>query len=120
MATRRTGHGQLSYVQIPADDPQVSARFYSRVFGWAIERDHPSFESPGNVLGQWVTDRPPAYDAGPLLWITVDRIDDALREITAAGGQILGGPTADGRRWIATFRDPAGNVMGVVQEGGAR
>jgi predicted enzyme related to lactoylglutathione lyase len=47
----------------------------------------------------------------------VRRIEDGLRDIGAAGGEVLEGPSADGPRRIATFRDPAGNVVGIVQEG---
>jgi uncharacterized protein len=117
VTTRTVQHGQLTYLQIPAVDPQDSARFYARVFGWKIERDYPSFEAPGNLFGQWVTDRPSAPDGGPLLWIAVGKMEDGLREIRAAGGHILEGPSADGPRTIATFRDPGGNAVGIVQEG---
>jgi hypothetical protein len=117
VTARRIEHGQLTYLQIPALDPTVSAQFYARVFGWKLERGHPSFEAPGMVFGQWVTDRPAAPDGGPLLWIAVDRMEDGLREIRAAGGQVIEGPDPDGPRLIATFRDPAGNVVGIVQEG---
>ena len=30
-------HGQLCYLQIPARDVAVSARFYARVFGWTVD-----------------------------------------------------------------------------------
>jgi hypothetical protein len=117
VTTRTIQHGQLTYLQIPALNPSESARFYARVFGWKIERDHPSFEAPGNLFGQWVTDRLAARDGGPLLWIAVDQMEQGLREISAAGGQLLEGPSADGPRMIATFCDPSGNVVGIVQEG---
>lgn len=115
--TRTVQHGQLTYLQIPAVDPWQSARFYARVFGWEIERDYPSFVAPGDLFGQWVTDRPVARDGGPLLWIAVQAIEDGLRNIGAAGGEVLEGPSPVGPRRLATFRDPAGNVVGIVQEG---
>jgi predicted enzyme related to lactoylglutathione lyase len=113
---RSAEHGQLTYLQIPAVDPQVSARFYARVFGWKLEPGHASFEAPGFLFGQWVTDRPAAREGGPLLWIAVRDIETGLGEIGAAGGTVLEGPAPDGPRLIATFRDPAGNVVGIVQE----
>jgi hypothetical protein len=110
-------HGQVCYLQIPAADPQRSAEFYEQVFGWRIERPYPSFEAPG-LLGQWVEDRPPAPDAGPLVWVNVARIDDTLEAVAAAGGATLQPPALDeGVRWLATFRDPAGNAIGIVQLG---
>jgi predicted enzyme related to lactoylglutathione lyase len=108
-------HGQLSYLQIPASDVWRSAEFYESVFGWRIERPYPSFEAPA-LIGQWVDDRPPAPDAGPILWIHVDDMEQALERTTTSGGEILEPPSADGpTRILATIRDPAGNAVGIVQ-----
>jgi predicted enzyme related to lactoylglutathione lyase len=111
-----TPHGEICYLQIPALDLMKSAEFYEKVFGWRIERPYPSFESPG-LIGQWVTDRAPAPDAGPLIWIYVSRIDETLELVSTSGGEVIEPPSADGPRWLATIRDPAGNVLGVAQHG---
>ena len=108
--------GQLCYLQIPAADVMASAEFYERVFGWHIERPYPSFESPG-LIGQWVNDRPSAPDAGLLAWINVAHIDETLELVRSSGGEVVDPPSADGPRWLATIRDPAGNVIGIAQHG---
>lgn len=111
----RPAHGQLSYLQIPARDVQKSAEFYARVFGWHIEHPHPGFDAPG-LIGQWVTDRPATRDAGFLPWLDVDNMIEALKRVRAHGGEVLEHPTPDGPdRLLATVRDPAGNVVGIVQ-----
>jgi predicted enzyme related to lactoylglutathione lyase len=109
-------HGQICYLQIPALDEMKSAAFYEKIFGWKIERPYPSFESPG-LIGQWVSDRPPVRHGGLLAWINVDRIDDTLDAVRASGGEVLEPPSPDGPRWLATIRDPAGNVIGIAQHG---
>jgi predicted enzyme related to lactoylglutathione lyase len=109
-------HGQLCYLQIPALDVIKSAEFYEKIFGWHIERPHPSFEAPG-LIGQWVSDRPPSSKGGLLAWISVDRIDDTLELVLANGGEIVEPPVPDGPRWLATIRDPGGNVLGIAQHG---
>jgi uncharacterized protein len=117
--TARAGamqHGQICYLQIPALDLLKSAEFFEKVFGWQIERPYPSFESPG-LIGQWVTDRAPAPDAGPLIWINVQNIDETLESVRTGGGEVIEPPSADGPRWLATIRDPAGNVLGIAQHG---
>jgi len=45
-------------------------------------------------------------------------IDGTLAQIAVLGGVILEAPHLDspGGCWIATFRDPAGNVFGLYQE----
>jgi predicted enzyme related to lactoylglutathione lyase len=112
-------HGQLSYLQIPAVDVAASAAFYARIFGWAVDPPQPGFEAPG-LIGQWVTDRPPAGDAGPLAWIHVDRLDEAVELVRSSGGEVIEAPFADGPvRRLATIRDPAGNVVGLVGHGPA-
>jgi hypothetical protein len=83
-STHRLVHGQLVYLQIPALDITVSARFYERVFGWQVDPPDSGFEAPA-LIGQWVTDRPPSPDAGPLGWIHVDDVRATLREAELAG-----------------------------------
>lgn len=107
-------HGQVVYLQIPAVESMESAMFYEQVFGWEIERPYPSFVAPG-LIGQWVDDRPPAPEAGLLAWIHVDRIDDTLESAVSNGGEVVDPPSPDGPRLLATIRDPAGNVVGIVE-----
>ena len=112
--SRGMKHGQICYLQIPALDLMKSAEFYETVFGWQIERPYPSFESPG-LIGQWVTDRAPSPDAGPLLWINVMSIDQTLESVRSSGGEVIEPKSQDGPRWLATIRDPAGNSVGIAQ-----
>jgi predicted enzyme related to lactoylglutathione lyase len=115
---------RFCYVEIPAVDVQQSVAFYEKVFGWNIRhRDtpRPSFDdAAGNVSGAWVKGRDAARDPGLLPYIWVDSIDATLAEVTAHGGVVVGAPHAhssDGATASATFRDPAGNVIGLYQEG---
>jgi predicted enzyme related to lactoylglutathione lyase len=110
----------ISYLHIPATDPQGSARFYAAVFGWSIRDhpEHPSFtDGSGHVIGAFVTDRPAAPEAGVLPYIYVTSVDDALSQVTEHGGSVAMAPYPEGDLWVATFRDPAGNVLGVWQQG---
>jgi uncharacterized glyoxalase superfamily protein PhnB len=114
---------RLCYLQIPAVDVHQSAAFYERIFGWNIRRrdsDHPSFDdATGNVSGAWFTGRVPSREAGLLPSIWVDSIDATLALVAAHGGEIVDAPhhdAPDSTSWIATFRDPAGNLIGLYQE----
>jgi uncharacterized glyoxalase superfamily protein PhnB len=111
-------HGKLGYLQIPALDVIASARFYEQTFGWQVAPPEPGFEAPG-LIGQWVTDRAPAPDAGPVGWIHVDDIRHSLERAVAAGATVRQEPTLDGPRLLASVSDPAGNLVGLVQAGGA-
>jgi uncharacterized glyoxalase superfamily protein PhnB/predicted enzyme related to lactoylglutathione lyase len=111
-------HGQLGYLQIPALDVTASARFYEETFGWQVAPPEPGFEAPG-LIGQWVTDRPPAPDTGPVGWIHVDDIRRSLERAIRVGATVRQEPTLDGPRLLASVSDPAGNLVGLVQAGGA-
>ncbi len=113
--------GGLSYLHMPTVDVHQSAAFYEQVFGWKIrgrDTDHPSFaDGTGHVSGAWVTDQAISREPGLLPYIYVDRIDDTLEQVEALGGEVVKAPYPEGNLWVATFRDPAGNVIGLWQEG---
>jgi uncharacterized protein len=107
-------HGQLCYLQIPARDVGESAAFYATVFGWQVEPPDAGFTSPG-LIGQWVEEADPAA-GGPLLWLQVRSIEAALELAASAGGEVLEAPARDGPyRLLARVRDPAGNIVGIVE-----
>ncbi len=107
-------HGQVGYLQLPALDMATSAAFYRAVFGWSVELGQPGFQSPG-LIGQWVTDRPPAVGTGPVLWICADALWPALQRVESNGGRVVGPPQLDGgERWLVEVADPAGNRIGIV------
>ena len=108
--------GGISYLRIPAEDPHRSAAFYEAVFGWSVrgDRDEPSFEDgTGHVIGHFVTDPPVAGEAGVRPYVYVERVDHTLERVVAHGGEVVTAPYPEGDLWVATFRDPAGNVVGV-------
>jgi len=111
----------LSYIQIPAVDVRASAQFYETVFGWKARGDgarHLSFtDATGDMIGAWVTDRAISREPGVLPYIYVHGIDAILEKVTASDGAIVKEPYPEGDLWVATVRDPAGNVIGVWQQG---
>ena len=114
-------HGGLSYLEIPAIDPRQSATFDEKVLGWQLrgrDSDDPRFEDgTGHLIGRWVTGRVISREPGLLPYIYIDRIDDVVERIAAHGGEVVKAPYPEGNLWVATFRDPTGNVLGLWQEG---
>ena len=71
---------------------------------------HPASSVSGRLTGR------PTRDAGLLPWLNVDSMPEAMKLVRAHGGEVLEHPTPDGPdRLLATVRDPAGNVIGLVQ-----
>jgi predicted enzyme related to lactoylglutathione lyase len=116
-----TPNGSLSYLHIPAVDLQRSAAFYRDVLGWDVrnaDTPRPGFVDPsGHLGGAWVTNQAPAREPGLLPYMYADRIDDTLAAVTAHGGEVVTPVHEEGNVWVATFTDPAGNVLGLWYDG---
>jgi len=99
-------------------DCLYEAVFYEAVFGWKMrgDPDEPSFEDgSGHVIGHsWRTCRSQAR-RGVRLYIFVEHVDETLDKVAAHSGEVVTAPYPEGDPWVATFRDPAGNVLGVLQ-----
>ena len=112
--------GGLSNLRIPAPDAAALAAFYHAVFGWTTDgdTDMPNFaDGTGHVIGHFQSDLPVGGDAGVRPYIYVERIDEALAKIKVHGGEVTVPPFPEGNLWVALFRDPAGNIIGVWQQG---
>jgi predicted enzyme related to lactoylglutathione lyase len=114
-------HGNICYLEIPADTAEASAAFYSRIFGWKVRTrgdGELAFDDAGGVSGTWVkaSDRTP--DERTRTYIMVDDIADALKAIEAAGGRVLTPRTEIGQGMgsFAAFADPVGNEFGLYEE----
>ena len=118
--TYRTG--KICYLEIPANDREQSAEFYRRAFGWHIRKrgdGATAFDDTVNeVSGTWVLGRPVAAQPGLLVYIMVASAAAAIDAIVSAGGEIIEPVDQNAREVVATFRDPAGNLMGIYQQPG--
>jgi uncharacterized protein len=112
--------GGVSYLRIPAPDPPRSATFYADVFGWTVDtsREIPNFrDGTGHVIGHFVADLAVAGAGGVRPYIYVDSVRATLDRLTANGGEIATPTYPEGTLLVATFRDPAGNEIGIWQMG---
>ena len=69
------------------------------------------------MIGAWVTELQISVTPGVLAYIYVHGIDATLERIAATGGKVVKPIYPEGDLWVATFRDPAGNVLGIWQQG---
>ena len=109
-------HGKLSYMRIPATEPEALAAFYASVFNWELRGDsnHRSFTDPSReMIGAFVRDLAANATPGVLPYISVDNVDEALARVVAEGAEVVTPPYDEGGLQVATFRDPQGNVMGI-------
>lgn len=115
--------------QMSAVHPERAFRFYGDVFGWTFTKwDAPEerwlvttgpTDEPG-INGTLVQHRsPPATRADlTILTIGVTSIDEAIKNVLRAGGEVVDGKSPiEGVGIMATCHDPEGNVFGLVQAG---
>jgi predicted enzyme related to lactoylglutathione lyase len=113
-------HGKICYIELPAADPALSARFYSEIFGWKIRArgdGATSFDDGiGNVSGSFDADKKPVEQPGFIVSIMVDDIRKTIAEVEAFGCEIVRPLGFHPTELIAHFRDPGGNLLGLYQE----
>ena len=113
--------GGITYLRIPAPAAAQLAGFYAAVFGWKVdaERASPSFEDAGGfVIGHFHSDEAVAGEAGVRPYVYVNDVAATLEKVIAEGGTVATPIYPEGDLLVATFHDPAGNVMGVWQRAG--
>lgn len=112
-----------THFEIYGDDPGKIAEFYSRLFGWGIQRVegldywriHLDPQDTSAVAGG-ITIRPRAETRGWLQFVNVESIDDAIAEAQKMGASIVRPKTAVPRTaWVAVLSDPAGNHFAIWQ-----
>ncbi len=113
------GHGKICYIEIPATDIHKSSEFYHKSFGWIIryngEGEKSFDDGVGEVSGTWVKDRAPMTEAGLLIHIMVDDVEESSKLIESHGGKIVQPLTNDHNEITARFSDPCGNIFGLYQ-----
>ncbi len=111
------------HMEISANQPDVSSKFYSQLFGWKIDVD-PRFNyyqfSDTGVNGAFVQTDGQTYQPGQIIpYIGTDDIDATLKQVESLGGKTLLGKTEiPGVGWFAFFADPAGNRIGLFATSG--
>jgi uncharacterized protein len=113
-------NGKICYVEIPATDPNQSAAFYAKTFGWNSRTRGDGArafdDTTGQVSGAFVTGRSAWSTPGLLFYIMVDSVIEASQAVEANGGVIVQPLCPESPELIARFRDPGGNIIGLYQE----
>jgi uncharacterized protein len=116
------GHRPVHF-EIPANDPDAVAKFYTQLFGWRVEKA----QLPGVDYWMCMTGDGPGIDGGitrrmhPQQCVTnyvgVPQIDAMVEKAASLGARIvLPKMAVPGAGWIAIALDPEGNPVGLWQE----
>lgn len=119
------------HFEMPAEDRQRMADFYAKTFGWQMQMfgeemgnyvlvsttdtdDKGNPKSPGAINGGFFIKT--SDNTAPSVVIGVDDIKAHVKKVTAAGGKVLGEPAEiPGVGWYASFIDPEGNRVSMLQ-----
>lgn len=118
MHTEVIGLSYISYFDIPVSDLENAKKFYSKLFGWKIEKvsdNYMSFECPYPPNGGFVlTNDIPERGITP--YVIVEDIDDILDKVLDLGGRISISKTliSDEVGHKAEFIDDSGNRIAII------
>jgi predicted enzyme related to lactoylglutathione lyase len=125
MTTGKPIYGEICYIEIPAPNLEKAKRFYGTVFQWEVsdsdlgETAYAMFQAAG--LDGGLDPRKEVVDKGVLLYLKVEEIPAKLKEIENAGSQVVANKTqviegSDDYGFMALFRDPNGNRLGLISK----
>jgi predicted enzyme related to lactoylglutathione lyase len=111
------------HFEIIAPDGKKLQKFYADAFDWKVDADNP--HDYGLVSPQDDRGIGGGIGAGPgdssyvTVYIEVDDLQAALEKIRDEGGEVTMEPMdIPGAVTMAQFKDPAGNLIGLVKSGG--
>jgi predicted enzyme related to lactoylglutathione lyase len=103
----------------PVSDLEAAKAVYTALLGVPPQSDAPyyvGYEAAGQQIGLVPSGGPQAMTSPVAYWHVPD-IEAKLAEVTAAGAAVKEAPRdVGGGRLVASFTDPDGNVLGLLQD----
>jgi uncharacterized protein len=121
------------HFEMPYEDSERLAKFYSRAFGWQMRKlgkemgdyvlagtsetdENQMVKIPGTINGGFFPKKPDWPAQYPSVVIAVDDIREAMKDVGDAGGTVLGEPMEiPGIGQYVAFTDTEGNRVGMLQ-----
>src|SRR5947209_10345293 len=115
------------HFEMPAEDRERMARFYTEAFGWKADLMGPEMgdyvvvttaepDRPGAINGGFFPKKADAPAQFPSVVIAVDDIKAAMEKVKQAGGNVLGDPMEiPGVGQYVSFFDTEGNRVSILQ-----
>ncbi len=121
------------HFEMPAEDRNRMAKFYTKAFGWQTQMLGPEMneyvlvtttepgengrpKDPGAINGGFYKKSPDMPAQYPSIVIAVGDIREAMKKVTEAGGKVLGEPMEiPGYGLYISFFDTEGNRVSMMQ-----
>jgi predicted enzyme related to lactoylglutathione lyase len=120
------------HFEMPFEDRARMAGFYTKAFGWqtqmlgaemgdyvvvtTTESDDSGPKEPSAINGGFYEKKPDWPDQYPSVVIAVDDMDQSMKAVVKAGGEVLGEPMEiPGIGLYVSFRDTEGNRVSMLK-----
>lgn len=121
------------HFEMPTKDKKRVSEFYSKVFGWQMQQmgsemgnyvlaqttetdEQGMVKTPGNINGGFFEYKDEQGFQYPHVVIQVDNLEEAMKNVTDNGGQVLGSPMdIPGIGKYISIKDSEDNNVGMIQ-----
>jgi len=114
-------HGQITHIELPADDTARAQRFYGELFGWQFRAmegldGYFLFNAGTAEIGGAVGERGKSMPDKARMYVEADSIDALLPRVPELGGEVLIAKTEiPGQGWYAVINDSEGTELGLYE-----
>jgi catechol 2,3-dioxygenase-like lactoylglutathione lyase family enzyme len=119
------GVSTIGQIHVSVSDIDQSVAFYRDVLGarflFQVPQQAMAFFDLGGVRLYLGKPESPDFRSSPILYFTVDDVDEAHRELRRRGVEFLDEPhvvnrTESSQLWMAFFRDPDGTNLALMED----
>jgi predicted enzyme related to lactoylglutathione lyase len=108
----------VTWFEIAGKDGGNLQQFYSSLFGWKVDASNPMnygmVEGKDGGIGGGITSSQDG-SSNVTVYVSVDDLEATLDKAKGLGGQVVMPPMdVPGGPKIAQFKDPSGNVIGIM------
>jgi uncharacterized protein len=116
------------HFEVVGKDGEKLQRYYGELFGWNVNADNPmqygmvdakdnTSMTGDNGIGGGIGQGPDGYEGHVTFYVAVPDIEEALQKAESLGGtRVMGPENIMDMVELGQFKDPEGNVIGVVKD----
>ena len=116
------------HFEVVGKDGEKLQRYYGELFGWNVNADNPmqygmvdakdnTSMTGDNGIGGGIGQGPDGYEGHVTFYVAVPDVEEALQKAESLGGtRVMGPEKIMDMVELGQFKDPEGNVIGVVKD----
>jgi len=115
------------HFEVIGKDGEKLQGYYAELFGWDVDASNEmkyglikGEDNPSEIgsIGGGIAAGPDGYEGHVTFYVAVPDVEAALQKAESLGGaRVMGPETIMGRMVLGQFKDPAGNMIGLIEGG---